>query len=90
MNESELMAQFEREYFDQFPDERLSVGAFVSRDGVYLVSRVHVAYVMWKRAKREVRYVTLPKDYTLGVGDWCDPQSIEYRLEEINVKAEFV
>jgi hypothetical protein len=94
MTESELMAQFEREYCEQFSCGQVMDGTFVSCDGVYLISRVHVAYVMWKRAKLETQtqWVTITNE-NWDIPDLGQPvlicingivQEYVYRLDQVD------
>lgn len=90
MTEAELMAQFEREYTAEICGKVAPKGLFdFDQDlNCYASYAIHIAYQMWKRAKTEMRTVTIKASnadsYTEEERDLMDA------LEKINVEVEFV
>lgn len=88
MTESELMAQFRREYCNEFPQESKRIGTFNWDSGSYVDLKIEVAYQMWKRAKLETRTVTLNVNELLFMTS--TEQVLKTALEKINARVEFV
>lgn len=88
MTEQELMAQFEREYCEEFRVFPFEYATIFDKDecGLYTYSPAYHAYKIWKRTKLEVRTVEIPLEYLYG----ADDDAINVHLEDINVKVEFV